>query len=157
MGPMGPRECLLAQSADRGSSIRPLLLKMCFQCLVSLSVHQKFRLHLRSGVQAPLADKPALRPLLPLFPRIFCAAVGSYFFLVIVFEQFLIQIAIGQVLQLLQSDAHVFCRPIASPKTVRVSMHLGSWLFPAMALFALIFRAGCVVLHVHRQRARGGN
>ena len=59
-------------------------------------------------MQAPLADKPALRPLLPLLPRIFCAAVGSYFFLAIFFEQFLIQIAIGQVLQLLQSDAQVF-------------------------------------------------
>ena len=61
-------------------------------------------------MQAPLADKPALRPLLPLLPRIVCAAVGSYFFLAI-FEQFLIQIAIGQVLQLLQSDAQVFAVP----------------------------------------------
>ena len=68
-------------------------------------------LHLRSGVQAPLADKPALRPLLPLLPRIFCAAVGSYFFLAVFFEQFLIQTAIGQVLQLLQSDAQVFAVP----------------------------------------------
>ena len=68
-------------------------------------------LHLRSGVQAPLADKPALRPLLPLLPRIVCAAVGPYFSLAIFFEQFLIQIAIGQVLQLLQSDAQVFAAP----------------------------------------------
>ena len=43
-----------------------------------------------------------------------------------------------------------FCRPIAFfPTNVRCNMHLGAWLFPAMALLAFIFGAGCVVLHVH--------
>ena len=64
-----------------------------------------------SWAQAPLADKPALRPLLPLLPRILCAAVGYYFFLAIFFEQFLLQIAISQGLQLLKSDAQVFAVP----------------------------------------------
>ena len=31
-----------------------------------------------------------------------------------------------------------------SPKNVRCSMHLGSWFFPSMALFARIFCAGCM-------------
>ena len=40
---------------------------------------------------------------------------------------------------------------LLSPALVLCSIHFSSWLFPPIALFAFIFAAGRVVLHVHRQ------